>query len=90
MSLIVLDEIGLKKLKLENKASIATDVFTGDAEYNAKTGRMDALAGRRLIASMDSQEYENSATHAKLWNTISDIRAKMVKNAAMLPDDLLT
>lgn len=90
MSLIVLDEVGLKKLKVENKASLASELFSGDAEYNAKTGRMDSVSGRRMIATMDSQEYENSATHAKLWNTISDMRSKMLKNAAMLPDDLLT
>lgn len=90
MSLIVLDEVGLKKLKFENKASLANELFPGDAEQNAKTGRMDSVAGRRMIATMDSQEYENSATHAKLWNTISDVRSKMLKNAAMLPDDILT
>jgi hypothetical protein len=90
----ILDEMGLRQFRLENKYSKVDRVYEGDGAMNVKNSNMQPIVDKNgksgIVANLDTLEYENSELHAAVWNKLSDYRTKMVKNAAMLPDDWAT
>jgi hypothetical protein len=90
----LLDAKGLREFRVENKYSKVDRVYPGDGKFNLANSNMQPIADKDgktgIVAQMDSMEYENSELHASVWNRLSDYRTKLVKNAAMLPDDWAT
>jgi hypothetical protein len=90
----LLDEMGLRQFRLENKYSKVDRVYEGSPQKNLSAANMEPMADAKgktgLKAEMDTLEYENSSLHSYVWNRLSDYRSRMVKNAAMLPDDWAT
>jgi hypothetical protein len=86
----LLDANGLRELRAENNYSQIDRLYEGDEEQNRKGAQMSHMEGRSLIASVEKGGYENSKLYADVWNRLSDYRTKIVKNAAMLPDDWAT
>jgi len=86
----ILDEMGLRQHRVDNKYSKVDRLYEGEADFNLKTPKMEPIEKRGVIASMDTLEWENSELYNQVWNRISDYRTKLIKNAAMLPDDWAT
>jgi len=91
---LLLDKMGLRKFRIENKYSKVDRVYEGDGKFNLANPQMaplaDAAGKTGIVAHMDTLEYENSELYAAVWNRLSDYRTRLVKNAAMLPDDWAT
>src|SRR5688572_25536539 len=86
----LLDANGVRELRAENNYSRIDRLYEGDQNSNKSGAQMAHMEGRSIIASVEKGGYENSKLYADVWNRLSDYRTKLVKNAAMLPDDWAT
>jgi hypothetical protein len=86
----ILNEQALLEKKVAEQATAIDKLYEGSPELQHKSANSQALKDRQLRVTLDSMSWEGTKQHADVWNSIEEIRSRIMSNANMLPDDWST